>query len=74
MTTVRALGIHPTKEGIVRGKRSTTICPGIGWERRERRPSTIGGRSERWRSSLVTAGLGAEDGLDEDTVIVRGRD
>jgi hypothetical protein len=58
----------------VRRKRSTAVCPGIGWERLERRvPATIGGRSERWRSALATYGAGRDD-ADEDAVIIRGRE
>ncbi len=55
-------------------KWSTASCAGVGWERLERRvPNTIGGRSERWRSSVGNSDLG-EDSTDEDAVIVRGRD
>jgi hypothetical protein len=74
VTTVTGLEIRPVEEGIVRMKWSTASCAGVGWERLERRvPNTIGGRSERWRSSVGNSDLG-EDSTDEDAVIVRGRD
>lgn len=48
-------------------------CPGIGWEREQRKPATtIGGRSPRWR--VATPDKKTTETPDEDTVIVRGTD
>ncbi len=48
-------------------------CPGIGWEREQRKPATIGGRSTQWRATR-TDNRPANDTPDEDTVIIRGSD
>ena len=49
-------------------------CPGIGWEREpQRKPTTIGGRSTRWRVT-TTDNRPAPEAADEDTVIIRGTD
>ena len=50
-------------------------CPGIGWEREQRKPATIGGRSTQWRTATTdNRPVTATDPQDEDTVIVRGSD
>ena len=49
-------------------------CPGIGWEREQRKPATIGGRSARWRATAPTDKLPVNEAPDEDTVIIRGSD
>lgn len=49
-------------------------CPGIGWEREQRKPATIGGRSPRWRVTTPDTKTPATDTPDEDTVIIRGTD
>ena len=48
-------------------------CPGIGWEREQRKPTTIGGRSTRWRVTTAAKQTQPET-PDEDTVIIRGTD
>ncbi|MGB3440644.1 MAG: hypothetical protein WBA97_18005 [Actinophytocola sp.] len=49
-------------------------CPGIGWEREQRKPSTIGGRSARWRPIATGTRQTTPELPDEDAVIVRGID
>lgn len=49
-------------------------CPGIGWEREQRKPTTIGGRSTRWRPMTTGKPPTTTESPDEDTVIVRGTD
>lgn len=49
-------------------------CPGIGWEREQRKPTTIGGRSTRWRTTAPDNRQPQNDTPDEDTVIIRGTD
>lgn len=49
-------------------------CPGIGWEREQRKPTTIGGRSTRWRVTAAATTQPKPETQDEDTVIIRGTD
>jgi hypothetical protein len=48
-------------------------CPGIGWEREQNKPATLGGRSTHWRTTTQDKPP-AKDTPDEDTIIVRGTD
>jgi hypothetical protein len=56
----------------VRRNQFRAACPGIGWEREQRKPATIGGRSVRWEVTPVDDGAPVAEPEDEDTVIVRG--
>ena len=47
-------------------------CPGIGWEREQRKPTTIGGRSVLWEITPPDDRTLTAEPEDEDTVIVRG--
>ncbi len=47
-------------------------CPGIGWEREQRKQTTIGGRSVRWEITPADDRAPVAETEDEDTVIVRG--
>ncbi len=49
-------------------------CPGIGWEREQRKPTTIGGRSVGWEITPTDDHPPVAEPQDEDTVIVRGTD
>lgn len=49
-------------------------CPGIGWEREQRKPATIGGRSSKWRFAANANRPKGTETPDEDTVIIRGID
>jgi len=57
----------------VRRNQFRAACPGIGWEREQRKPATIGGRSANWRANTDERPT-VNETSDEDTVIVRGTD
>jgi hypothetical protein len=74
---------YPPNTSVARTDEETTVrrnqfraaCPGIGWEREQRKPTTIGGRSTRWRVTATTATTQTPpETPDEDTVIIRGTD
>lgn len=60
------------EEKAVRRNQFRAACPGIGWEREQRKPTVIGGRSSRWRPTAETQPQ--PEVPDEDTVIIRGTD
>ncbi len=62
------------EESTVRRNQFRALCPGIGWEREQRKPTTIGGRSVRWQVTPADDRPPVVEPQDEDPVIVRGTD